>query len=239
MMMPLIWMADLDSLGSNVDRSSLSDEELGRARRFRSALHGRRYATAHAWLRTQLALLVDIRPAELVFGAAPCCHCDGDHGKPVIAGAGEELHFSFSRSGPAAAIAVASTPIGIDIEVSRPRQDVGALAERFFSAEEAQYLTTLDREGAAAAFLRLWTRKEAILKATGEGVLGALDTPVLREPEATSPDEGLLMAGWWVTDLDLGRAVTGAVASADGSRPEFRGDGVRRLEGRSGAVVPV
>lgn len=94
----------------------------------------------------------------------------GEHGKPYA----PDLHgieFNVSHSGRRALIAIArDQAIGIDIEAQGRRRSVDDIAERFFAPAESRALRALPEASRDAAFLRLWTGKEAVLKALGEGL---------------------------------------------------------------------
>lgn len=97
--------------------------------------------------------------------------CSG--GKPVFPG-NSEVYFNLSHSGDYAALAFGRKPLGVDIEcVKRANLKV---AKRFFQKEEYEYLA--EREGAeqADAFFRIWTAKEAVVKAAGGGLCVPLDS---------------------------------------------------------------
>ena len=115
----------------------------------------------------QLASVVNQLPEALVFAYGP-------HGKPSLVGH-EEVGFNLSHSNECALFAVAvGRVVGIDIERVRPI-DAVALSRRFFSPHESTIIASLSGPAQHAAFFTAWTRKEAFLKATGEGI-GALST---------------------------------------------------------------
>jgi 4'-phosphopantetheinyl transferase len=102
---------------------------------------------------------------------------NGEHGRPALAEAHDpSLGFNWSHSGNHALIAVARwiTP-GIDLEQRRVRPRALEIARRYFSDEETQALTALPATARDAAFLDLWTAKEAVLKALGRGLAFGLD----------------------------------------------------------------
>lgn len=121
-------------------------------------------------LRTVLAAYLGIAAEQVVLR-------DGEHGRPELRSPHEpSLGFNWSHSGARALIAVGrNIKPGIDLELGRPRQRALALAERFFSAEEATELAALPVSEQAAAFLELWTAKEAVVKALGRGIAFGLD----------------------------------------------------------------
>lgn len=92
------------------------------------------------------------------------------HGKPYVAGAGFP-HFNLSHSGRCVVFAFcARHEIGVDVEAVSRRHAPLELATRFFAAEEAAALAALAEAEQGAAFMRLWTSKEAVLKALGQGL---------------------------------------------------------------------
>lgn len=94
----------------------------------------------------------------------------GPHGKPHAPSAGG-IEFNLSHSGPYVLLAFArGQALGVDVERRRRRLSLLALARRFFAAEEAEALAALPEPDRPACFLQLWTRKEAVLKALGEGL---------------------------------------------------------------------
>lgn len=115
--------------------------------------------------------------AYLGIGAERVRLVDEEHGRPALADAHRQpLGFNWSHSGEDALIAIGSriTP-GVDIERLRPRPRALAIAHRYFCADEAAQLEALLPEQRDAAFLELWTAKEAVLKALGRGIAFGLD----------------------------------------------------------------
>jgi 4'-phosphopantetheinyl transferase len=99
----------------------------------------------------------------------------GEHGKPFLDGpflAGSRaFDFNVSHSGGALLVAIArGQELGVDIETQRRRRPVLDLARRFFAADEASALASLDEPRRQIAFLRLWSCKEAVVKALGIGI---------------------------------------------------------------------
>lgn len=99
-----------------------------------------------------------------------------ENGRPVLASPPSALQFSASHSGDALLLGFAlGACIGVDIESPRPRPHVLELARRYFTAREAEALAAMPRAEQEDAFYRLWTAKEALLKATGHGLAHGLD----------------------------------------------------------------
>ena len=118
-------------------------------------------------LRKLLAGYVDCTPDRLDFKL-------GAHGKPYLAGAA--LEFNLAHSGGAALVALSrQVPLGVDLETPRRVRPVLELARRWFHRDEIAALTALPEALHQAAFLHLWTCKEAVLKAHGRGIGFGLD----------------------------------------------------------------
>ncbi|MEO6596805.1 MAG: 4'-phosphopantetheinyl transferase superfamily protein [Planctomycetota bacterium] len=145
----------------------LSPAELHRLERFRFADHRRRYQIGHGALRLILGGYLDQDPGDIEFRHGP-------RGKPYLAEKGP--YFNLSHSGKLALIAFAGTELGLDVEKVRHLESLGEIARRHFSESEFQALSALDGEQKQAAFYRCWTRKEAYIKAVGEGLSMPLDT---------------------------------------------------------------
>jgi 4'-phosphopantetheinyl transferase len=102
---------------------------------------------------------------------------NGEHGRPALAdGHDQSLGFNWSHSGNRALIAVGRriNP-GVDLEQLRARPRAMEIARRYFSAAEAEALAALPATARDAAFLEMWTAKEAVLKALGRGLAFGLD----------------------------------------------------------------
>jgi phosphopantetheinyl transferase len=148
-----------------------------------------RYVVAHGAVRAILATRLGIEPGAVTISRR-CARCgDATHGRPEVAGAGD-LSFSLSHSESLAMVAVvAGARVGVDVEIERPRSRLDALAARVLSAEEHAEWLDAEPPARVRAFLRLWTAKEAYLKAIGAGItLPLRDVP--RRP-----------AGWTVTAI--------------------------------------
>ncbi len=167
------WVARLGDVG--LDHAAavalLSSDERARLTRFRSSLHARRYALAHAFVRTTLASYLDADPRALGFAY-------GSRGKPYLSD-DRSLFFNLSHSGDVVAIAVTRVgEVGIDVEIDRDVPNAGAIARELMSGEELAWLEAHHAAARSRAFLEWWTRREAAAKATGEGIaeLGRSDS---------------------------------------------------------------
>ncbi len=149
-------------------RALLSAEERERAARFRFEADADRFAAGRGALRVVLGHWLGLAPEAVRFGSLP-------NGKPVLAGHAEP-QFNVSHSGEWALIAVAhGRRVGVDVERVRDDADSGEIARRYFSANEADALGRLSAEAQPEAFFRCWTRKEAYIKARGDGLSFPLD----------------------------------------------------------------
>jgi len=168
-----VWQARLDQFAGRQGQmlELLSADERERAGRFHFADDRSHFIAARALLRTLLGRYLDLPPHQLSFTY-------GTYGKPALAGEGESraLRFNVSHSHGVALYAVArERDVGVDVEYVR-REVVGeSIAERFFSAREVATLRALPAEVQPQAFFNCWTRKEAFIKAKGEGLSFPLD----------------------------------------------------------------
>ncbi len=109
-------------------------------------------------------------------------------GKPVLTyrdGRPQPLHMSVAHGGGLAAAAVCDAgPIGIDVERVDARRNLLAIAKRFYAPEEYEALTRCGADEQTSLFHQWWTRKEAVLKATGTGLRGGLDVRVDAPPDS-------------------------------------------------------
>jgi 4'-phosphopantetheinyl transferase len=150
----------------------LSDAERIRARRFAFDRDRRRFVVTRARLRQLLGVRLDVRPesVDLVYG---------ERGKPALARgyAGSDLRFNVSHSDDVAVYAFSSgREIGIDVEAVRVIRDADDIAARFFSRCEYESYLALDARHRPLGFFNCWTRKEAFIKALGDGLYHPLDS---------------------------------------------------------------
>jgi 4'-phosphopantetheinyl transferase len=163
-----VWYATLDREASRMEayRQALSPGELARADRFRFEEDRHHFIVARGLLRLILSRYLDVEPAQLRF-------CYGRYGKPALAnGLGEGmLSFNLAHAEGLALYAVArGRQIGVDVEHIRADYPYQEVVERFFSWREQGVLRALPQRARCGAFFAGWTRKEAYLKARGEGL---------------------------------------------------------------------
>jgi 4'-phosphopantetheinyl transferase len=153
--------ADLDA--EPCDARILSPDEIARANCFRFERDRRRFVAGRSVLRRELGRRIDRTPSELTFRYGP-------YGKPSLTDT--DIVFNVSHSGRAALYAFApSGELGVDVELlAHTRDDDDDVAAQFFSSGEVATLAEQPSAERPAAFLRCWTRKEAFIKARGEGL---------------------------------------------------------------------
>jgi 4'-phosphopantetheinyl transferase len=164
-----LWKVALHELPSAAAIATLSIAEREQAQRFAFEHLRRRYLAAHVALRQVLSESTGLAADSLQYESGP-------FGKPSLRGA-STCAFNMSHSGDVAVIATApSGEIGVDVEVLRPVSDSLALAQRNFTPAEHQHLLATPSEWRDLVFLRIWTRKEACIKALGYGLSLAPET---------------------------------------------------------------
>jgi 4'-phosphopantetheinyl transferase len=137
----------------------------------------------------------------------------GPQGKPLLAVHHPRVEFSVSHCGPVAAIAIATVPLGVDVERVRHVADVNSMAAQVFSADEQRALA--EAADSSTAFLRGWTRKEAVLKARGTGFSAdARQLTVSLDGVPTLRLEGGEAAGWTLLDVSRGDHVAALAVQA-------------------------
>jgi 4'-phosphopantetheinyl transferase len=173
-------------------RSHLSADELARAQRFHFASDRAMFIFAHGMLRSLLGAYLKSTPGELQFEYS-------EHGKPSLAvPSNTGIHFNLSHTRGAVLVGICrNRHIGADIEQVRADFDLEQIAARFFTVAEQASLLRLDQKDRAETFFRYWTRKEAVLKARGDGLSFPLDR------------------------LDVSQAENSAVLTSSPSRPQY------------------
>lgn len=169
-----VWQAALEQPSDVVNKLArvLSSDELTRAERFHFARDRRRFIVSHSVLRMILGRYLRVDPHQVQFRYGP-------RGKPRLADGirDDALRFNLAHSHELAVYAFTrSREIGIDLEYVRPLVDAEEIADRFFSARENAEFRSLSESLRLEAFYNCWTRKEAYLKATGDGLGRALGT---------------------------------------------------------------
>lgn len=199
-------------------KTQLSADERKRAERFHFKNHASRFVVAHGVLRMILARYMNTEPDQLRFSR-------DENGKPFVLSESSAIPpcFNMSHSAELAIYAVTKDrPVGIDVEHNSTRADVEQLAKRFFSANEYSQLVSLPADQRNETFIKMWTIKEAYLKATGEGLRGLANIEVELGPDSShshwSPsifslhkDRRQLICGWAVHMLKPAQEYSGCV----------------------------
>jgi 4'-phosphopantetheinyl transferase len=184
----------------------LTSAEADRASRFHHDADRRRSIVGRAVLRYLLSWHCGVEPGALRFELS-------ENGKPFLPQS--DMHFSVSHSGEVVAIALAANEVGVDIEAKHRIPDITAFAARFFSKDEAERVRAAT--DATEEFFRIWTMKEAVVKAVGQGLGLPLDcftvpssAPVPRPaiPVGRPP----MTADWFVVETAVLDGYHGAVA---------------------------
>jgi 4'-phosphopantetheinyl transferase len=210
-----LWRVDLEAIAADEPRwqQVLSSDELTRAARYHFARDRQRFVAARAWLRTILAGYLRTDPNRLTFTYS-------QKEKPSLGPAFDvsDVSFNVSHSGGIALLAFTRRrEIGVDVEQIRRDSDLEAIARRFFSTHEQSQLAALPGDERTDAFFRCWTRKEAYIKATGDGLslpLSQFDVSLAAGGNnallATRPD-GSEAGRWLLREVPAGPGYIAAV----------------------------
>lgn len=187
-----VWHIPLSEQPRADDLALLDVAERRRAERFLRDSDRWHYVRAHAAMRRILAAEIGCQPDRLVFIA-------GKHGKPALAD--ENLRFNLSHSGDHAMLATSfDAEVGIDIEVRAT--DIHGIVNLVLTGREMEAFSVLPADRQEAAFLRIWTRKEALLKAVGCGL--AVDPRSVEVGLAEVPETPILAGqSWMLRDFTL------------------------------------
>lgn len=194
----------------------LSSAERSRVSAFRFSADRVCFVAAHSLTRIVAGALLSSPPGALIFNTR-CDRCGGSHGKPKLPGTGLEFSLTHTRGRVAVAFSW-GVPVGLDIEGFRSFQVDASLMRAALSPEEQELLLALPDAQRGKAFLRYWTRKEALLKAIGCGL--AVDMSSL----SVSPfDEPPCLERWtaqselrdpiYLADIDVGGGHLASVAT--------------------------
>jgi 4'-phosphopantetheinyl transferase len=167
-----VWFVELAASAASVEACfrSLSADERERASRFRFEHLKTAFTLSRGILRVLLGSYLAIEPDRVRFAYEP-------RGKPRVAFPDTPLEFNLAHSGKFATYAFAvGCELGVDIEEVRPARDQESIVRRFFSREEREEWLELDLSQRDEAFFRCWTRKEAYIKALGDGLSMPLDS---------------------------------------------------------------
>lgn len=211
-----VWAAGLEWKPAELEEfmAVLSPDEQARAQRFHFERDSQRYIAGRGILRNILAAYLDRQPSELQFTY-------NSSGKPSLAANSDPhgLCFNLSHSHTLAVCALTrNREIGVDVERLRTDFPCEQIAERFFSPPEVSKLRALPDPAKHEAFFNCWTRKEAYIKARGEGLSIGLDRfEVSLAPEEQAAllnvvDDPQEAARWTIEKLSPGLGYVAAVA---------------------------
>jgi 4'-phosphopantetheinyl transferase len=220
-----VWRACLKQGSAEVQAmfDILTPDERQRADKFYFARDRERFIVGRGVLRKILSRYLNLLPAQI-------CFTYNEFGKPAVSAEtnDSQLRFNASHSHELALYAVArGREIGVDLEFAREDFASLEIAERFFSSQEIATLRALPASDLTAAFFNCWTRKEAFIKALGEGLSHPLDrfTVSLKPGEPASllsvdelPQEA---ARWALVELFPGVGYAAALA-LEGEMPSLR-----------------
>jgi 4'-phosphopantetheinyl transferase len=208
-----VWRVALDQENPRDLAGLLSSAERATAARFMFTRDQDRYIVSHAALRSILARYLRAKPSML-------CFTQGPQEKPRLAGV-TGVSFNLAHSGDRALIGVAfGREVGIDVEQFRDADDLEALAASCFAGSELAAWRGLPTAARKSAFFLTWTRKEAYLKARGDGLARPLDSFDVTVGADSSPrllrdaQDPAATAGWTFFDLDAGPGYAATVAIA-------------------------
>jgi 4'-phosphopantetheinyl transferase len=213
-----VWRVDVPAHAPHLPvlQALLGDDERQRAARFLRHEDAVRSIVARASLRVLLGRATGIAPQDL-------CFVYGAKGKPALAPStpcSPPVHFNLSHSGDVVLIAVSPdcAMLGVDVEQEHTLTDAAGMADYVLTPRERAVYESLDASERRAAFYRAWTCKEALVKATGDGLAIGLDhfevTLAPREAPrvvAVGADTGAA-AAWQLAVLDAGPGYAGALA---------------------------
>lgn len=206
-----VWCVELDAAGEVAALAAcLSEEERERASGLLPGTHQRRFVVARGMLRRLLGRYLGQDPGVVAFSR-------GAHGKPFLQEGG--LHFNVSHTHELALYAIAqSREVGIDVEWMRPQVAHEQIAARFFSLEEQEALAQVPDGERRTAFYNIWTRKEAYVKARGDGIsagLGTFAVSLGAEAALLRSDEGRdEVERWKLIALELAEGYVAALCGA-------------------------
>jgi len=209
-----IWHLSLDvTVGERDQYSSLlSTDEKKRAERFYFEKVRDRYIAGRGLLRTLLGGYLNGEPAGIRFDYEP-------NGKPVLKD--QPIRFNVSHSEGEGVFAFClDRAVGVDVEWRRPLADMNDLARRFFTGNESRLLASRLGDDKQELFYKLWTCKEAYLKAVGVGLLIPLDQVEVKFEAGGNvrliSNDGMEMDEWQVRIFNPRSDYQGAVCVEDG-----------------------
>lgn len=215
-----LWRAELnhDEAHVGVLQSLLPESERQQAARFRFAAGRERFVLGRAMLRSVLAGHLGIAQSSIDLKTS-------EYGKPQLADESVGVHFNLSHSGELVLLALArGMEIGVDVEQLRPVKRRDQIARGILSEAQWRTYEAMNGDQRQQAFFRVWTRKEAIVKATGRGLsfpladvevtLTAGEARLLRFGNLPGDTLAGDTAPWHLRDVDCGAGYAAALAAS-------------------------
>jgi 4'-phosphopantetheinyl transferase len=208
-----VWAVPLDEAAAAMRdlEATLTDDERARAARFKLDKPRWQFVVSRGALRTILGHHLAVAPQDV-----PLIYAN--NGKPELKAG--EWHFNLTHSGELALVAVTvGCAVGVDVERIRPVRRRDELAHRYFAPAEIDAILSLDESQRTDAFLRCWTRKEALLKTIGAGLAYPLDAVTVPVGDEAGlwidlPAHGSFVAArCWLDDATPSADYLGAVAT--------------------------
>jgi 4'-phosphopantetheinyl transferase len=220
-----IWRTSLDLSSADVNEyfDLLDDGEKNRVDKYKSSKRSNEFIITRGLLRKIIAGLFKVPASSFQFKYT-------DKDKPFLTAdiLGVPLSFNISHSSSCALIAIGlNRDLGIDIEKIREDIDFMKLARRFFSKKESESLGNYPNEDIPSAFFSCWSRKEAFVKAIGDGISFGLSefsisiSPDQKEIKLTTHYDPIAARSWSINNISTGDEYMAAICS---NRPgyEFR-----------------
>lgn len=202
-----LWHSDLeDPTDPPGGETLLSEDERGRADRM-APTPRRRFVRSRCLLRTVLGGYLTRDPAGLRFDLT-------GEGKPGLANAGRPaLQFNLTHAQRRWLLAVSREVVGVDLERSDRQVDIEGVAPRIFRPEEVAAILALEGDRRRQAFFRAWTGREALVKASGEGIFTlSLPAPIDVHPDRPLAVTGPRVGSWKLVEVPLSGPWQGALA---------------------------
>lgn len=202
------WSANLDDSPETSTRfyTTLTCDERNRSARFRFERDRQRFIAARGVVRDILGHYLRTDPGDITFA-------HNAFGKPDLSPVlGSRLKFNLSHSAGLALVAIAAdSNVGVDLEYIQTQSETAEIARHFFASTEVEQLNALPSHLYAEAFFSCWTKKEAYLKARGEGLatpLHSFAVPLTTDPARTPVN----LHGWSLYTLRPAPGYAGALA---------------------------
>lgn len=190
--------------------SYVNEEEKTKANRYLKHEHGQQYLWVRGMLRKQLSHYLDIKPQAVEFNYA-------EHGKPSLRNK-SPIYFNLSHSRDMVVYAFSfDHELGVDIEYMREQKNLEGMIRHVGSLQEQEELKSLNETEAYDAFYRLWTRKEAFIKAVGQGLSMGLRSIHIGTRASSSPIsveyKNEYLSEWFLQDINPPRGYKLALCS--------------------------